>query len=189
MNFFTVGFLLANFQLNAGWTVGYLIKLVGAFFILGGIAELGGFEQKILPTRFLCAMLIMLCGASAGTMYFCEDTSTVVARACCVLDAMATTGIAAAIYRYLFRLLKDEPELIGDEPLVRRCSTGYDRMLAVMAAALIADCVNRFTSGTAADAAGVVMAVARIVSYVMLLVGTFGFNRLRVRFNNAHPIE
>ena len=189
MNFFTVGFLLANFQLNAGWATGYFIKLVGAMFMLGGVAEISGFEPKARSLWTVCGMLAFLSAASGATMLLVSGKTTVIARGTCVLDAMVTTGLAAIAYRNLFAMLKSNPSLVGDEPQVKRCSKGYDRMLFVMALALLADCVNRFTSGTAADVSGFIMAVSRIVSYVMLIAGTWGFNRMRVHFNDAHPVE
>ena len=58
MSFFTVGFLLSNIQLNLGWGAGYAVKLVGALFILGGIAELGYFAPAVRRERGLSLLLL-----------------------------------------------------------------------------------------------------------------------------------
>lgn len=157
--------------------------------MLGGIAELSGFEEKVKSLRSVCIMLALLSGASGVTAILAAGKTSVIARAACLLDAMVTTGLAAIAFRQLFAMLKENISLVQDVTAVDRSSKGYDRMLAVMALALTADCINRFTSGLPADASGVVMAISRVVTYVMLIAGTYGFNRLRNEFNRAHPIE
>ena len=51
MNFFTVGFLLANLQLDLGLWVGYAIKLAGGLFMLGGIAEMSYVDEGVKGCR------------------------------------------------------------------------------------------------------------------------------------------
>lgn len=190
MNFFTVGFLLANFQLNADWASGYFVRLVGALFMLGGIAELSGFEVRVKTLTPLCAMLAVLSAASGVTMLMMSDKGTVMSRSVCILDAMVTTALAAVAFRALFGCLAENTSIVANEPEVAKAASGYDKLLIVAAVSLAADAVNRFTGGTvAADAAGVVMAIARVVFYVMLIAGAFRFNRLRCSFNAAHPVE
>ena len=46
MNFFTLGYAFLAVQLNFGWVLNYILKLVGMLFMLGGISEISDFSKN-----------------------------------------------------------------------------------------------------------------------------------------------
>ena len=195
MNFFTVGFLLANFQLDLGLWVGYAIKLAGGLFMLVGIQEMALADESVLKLKAHGIVFAVLAGASAAAVKLLDgdDIRKVISLVCGVV----TTAAAGLFFRRLLVLLRAKPDIADNVPEVGRLKPKYDRMLIVLAVVLIADAVNRFAGGapaaagsdeiTVADIMGVIMYFTKIVSYVYLLVCTLGFNKLRVSFNSAHP--
>ena len=190
MNFFTAGFVLACMQLDLGWGIGYIIKLVGGLFIVGGIYELSPFEKRIGKYRaFACAFVLVCAAAAAATLALAHNESSVL-KFESIAAGLVTTAMAALFYRKLYSLLKERTDIVGDVPGVLKASAQYDRMLFVTILVLAADAVNRFTGGTsAADAAGVVMYFSKIVFYVYLVACGLSMNKLRVSFNSSHPAE
>lgn len=192
MNFFTVGFLLANLQLDLGLWVGYVIKLAGALFMLGGIAEMSLVDDSVKKLRPLDLLLAVLCAGSAAAVSLLSapklSESSDVHKTVSIICGVVTTAAAGLFYRRLLTLLKEKPDIADNVPETARLAPKYDRMLFVLAVVLIADGVNRFTGGTAAaDVTGVIMFFTKLVSYVYLLICTLGFNKLRITFNSAHP--
>ena len=202
MNFFTVGFLLANLQLDLGLWVGYAIKFAGGLFMLMGIQEAALVDECVVKLKALGISFTVLAGASAASVKIFqsaelsngEDIIKIVSIICGVL----TTAAAGLFFRKLLIMLRDNPGIADNVPEVGRLKPKYDRMLIVLAVVLIADAVNRFAgvpAGTAkpndeitvADIMGVIMYFTKIISYVYLLICTLGFNKLRMSFNSAHP--
>ena len=199
MNFFTVGFFLACLQLDLGLGIGYVIKLAGGLFMLGGIAELGAFDREINRYRPLVLAFIPACAASAAAVFALAKNESDMIKYAGIAAGVVTTVIAALFYRLLLGLLERKPELADNVPEVKKLVPRYDRMLIITAFVLFADAVNRFTGGseaaaasqevTAADIAGVIMYFTKIIFYVYLVLCSLGFNKLRITFNSAHPAE
>ena len=194
MNFFTVGFLLANLQLDLGLWVGYAIKLAGALLMFFGIAETALVSESVKALRPAAILFTVLSAGSAAAVKLLSaeklsesgDAHKTVSIICGVL----TTAAAGWFFAQLLRLLRDEPSIADNVPEVNRLVPKYSRMLFVLAVVLTADGINRFTGGTAAaDVMGVVMYFTKIISYVYLLICTLSFNKLRTSFNSAHPAE
>ena len=190
MNFFTVGFLLANLQLDLGLWIGYAVKLAGGLFMLGGIAEMSLLDDSVKKLRPAAAVCLLLSAAAAGVLGLAgltkEDAGF---KSISIVSGVLTTAAAGYFFFGLLRLFREKPHIIDDRPEVGRISSRYDRMLFVYAVVLAADGINRFTQGTAADVTGVIMYFTKIISYVYLIVCALGFNRLRLSFNSAHPVE
>lgn len=197
MNFFTVGFFLACLQLDLGLGIGYVIKLVGGLFMLGGIAELGVYDREIERYKPLVLAFIPVCTASAAAVFALSNNESDAIKYAGIGAGAATTVIAALFYRQLIRLLERKPELADNTPEVKKLAPRYDRMLFVTAVVLVADSVNRFMGGdaaaqnsdsiTAADIAGIIMYFTKIIFYVYLVICSLSFNKLRISFNSAHP--
>ena len=192
MNFFTVGFLLANLQLDLGLWAGYAIKLAGTLFMLAGIVEMALVNESVTKLRLPAVGTAVLCGGSAAAVKLLSaeklsesgDAHKIVSIVCGVL----TTAAAGWFFVKLLALLKEDPSIADNVPEVNRLAPKYSRMLFVLAVVLTADGINRFTGGTAAaDVTGVVMYFTKIISYVYLLICTLSFNKLRISFNSAHP--
>ena len=191
MNFFAVGFLLADLQLDLGLWIGYAVKLTGGLFMLGGIAEMSAVEGSVKRLRPAAAVFLLLSAAAAGIIGLAglskEDGALKVIS---IVSGVLTTAAAGYFFVGLLRLLRENPDIAANVPEVKRLSAQYNRMLFVYAVVLAADGINRFTGGTAAaDVTGVIMYFTKIVSYVYLIVCALGFNRLRMSFNLAHPVE
>ena len=82
MNFFTVGFILSMMQLDLGWLAGYVIKLVGALFVLGGIAELGDFDKRAYRLRPAGICFLGLCVGACAAMLAARSASDSVRNVC-----------------------------------------------------------------------------------------------------------
>ena len=204
MNFFTVGFLLANFQLDLGLWVGYVIKLVGGLFMLGGIAEMFLVDDSVKKLRPLAVLFLALSAGSAAAvkLLYADKLSdgSDVFKTVSIICGVLTTAAAGWFFRRLLCMLRDNPGIADNIPEVSRLAPKYGRMLIVLAVVLLADGVNRFAGVPAADTAaaaekeitvadvmGVIVFFTKIISYVYLLICTLGFNKLRITFNSAHP--
>ena len=190
MNFFTVGFLLANLQLDLGLWVGYAIKLAGGLFMLGGIAEMSYVDEGVKGCRPLAAAFTVLCAGVAAALALADlPKESSALKSISIVSGVVTTAGAGLFFMKLLKLLREKPDIAANVPEVGRASARYVRMLIVLAVVLAADGINRFTGGTAAaDVTGVIMYFTKIVSYVYLVLCTLDFNRLRVSFNSAHPV-
>lgn len=185
MNFFTVGFLLANLQLDLGLWIGYAVKLAGGLFMLGGIAEMSLVDESVARLRAQAILFALLSGGAIAAVSLTEGAGLKTAS---IVSGAVTTAAAGLFFRQLLGLMKEKPQIVDNIPEVGRLAPKYDRMLIVLGVVLAADCINRFTGGTAAaDATGVVMYFTKIISYVYLIVCEVGFNKLRISFNSAHP--
>ena len=188
MSFFTVGFLLSNIQLNLGWGAGYAVKLVGALFILGGIAELGYFAPAVRRKRGLSLLLLGACIAATAGAFLVKGKSSLLVNTDSIVNGAATTALAALFFMSLIGLFKDTPELFENPPVVSSLEKRYTRFLMVTGTALAADILNRVTGGTVvADAAGLIAFFAKLIGYVFLLTALLDFNRLRAQFYKLHP--
>ena len=184
MNFFTVGFLLANLQLNPSWTVGYALKTVGALFMLGGIAELGGFAKETLRLRSIALLFLGSCIAAVIGSFVVSGGSGTLASADSAVNSAATAALAILFFIRLGDIIRDNAELFCDEPAAKRFVSRYRIFAYLTAVAAAADIVNRLTGGTAAaDASGVVILAARLAGYVMLILCGLEMNRLRISFD------
>lgn len=194
MNFFTIGFLLANLQLDLGLWVGYVIKLAGALFMLGGIAEMALVDESVTKLRLHAIGFAVLCAGSAAAVKLLSaeklSESGDVHKTVSIVCGVLTTAAAGWFFVRLLTLLREKPSIADNVPETARTSAKYSRMLFVLGVVLTADAVNRFTGGTAAaDAMGVVMYFTKIISYVYLIACTLCFNKLRISYDSAHPAE
>lgn len=187
MNFFAIGFLLGNMQLDLGWLSGYVIKLIGALFMLGGITELAMFYKKTESLRALGIAFLVLCAAAVGGSFAARNMSSSLQNICAAVCGVVTTAAAALFFRRLISLLLGSTSLFRRGGLLERAQKRYNIMLIVTAVFLSADMINRFTGGTmAADAAGVLMFFSKIVFYIYLIMNTLDWFRLRADFNSIH---
>ncbi|MBR1764367.1 MAG: hypothetical protein IJ746_03135 [Ruminococcus sp.] len=187
MNFLTVGFVLGLMQLDLGWLAGYVIKLLGALFILGGVTELGDFEKKARSLRpaGIC-FLVLSAGACAAT-FAVRGASDSAKSLCAAACGVVTTAAAVCFFKRLFKLLMGSMSLFRRGGLLEQEAKRYNVMLVLTALFLAADIINRFTGGTmAADAAGVLMFFSKIVFYIYYIMCSVGFGRLRADFNSIH---
>ncbi|MBR1392546.1 MAG: hypothetical protein IJ561_01780 [Ruminococcus sp.] len=188
MSFFTVGFLLSNIQLNLGWEAGYALKLVGALFILGGIAELGYFAPAVKRERGLSLLLLGACIAATAGAFLVKGKSSMLVNTDSIVNGAATTALAALFFMRLIAVFKDTPELFENPPVVKSLEKHYTRFLMITGAALAADILNRVTGGTViADAAGLIAFFAKLIGYAFLLMSMLDFNKLRAQFYKLHP--
>ena len=168
-------------QLDLGFFAGYIIKAVGALFMLGGVAELEPFEKRVRPMLPLAAALLVLSLGSVPAVLI------VGGKAVPAVCGAVTTVPPAVFFYKLIGFFSEDEGIIGNAPEVRRMSLRYRILLGLTAVSLAADIVNRFTGGTsAADAAGVVMVIAKVVFYCMLASCGFYMNSLRRYFDMTH---
>ena len=187
MNFFTVGFILSMMQLDLGWLAGYVIKLVGALFVLGGIAELGDFDKRAYRLRPAGICFLGLCVGACAAMLAARSASDSVRNVCSAACGAATTAAAVWFFKMLFKLLLGNIGLFRRGGLLEQEAKRFNVMLALTAVFLTGDIINRFAGGTAAaDAAGVLMFFSKIVFYIYYIMCSVGFAKLRSDFNSIH---
>ena len=186
MNFILVGFVLANLQLDLNLWAGYAIKLVGGLFFLGGIYELGGLDKEADRLRAPGIVFSISCAGAALAAFLLRESTAI--RFTGIAAGAVTTALAGLLFRLLFAMFKAKPGLVDNIPEVVRLCPRYDRMLILLAAVLTADCVNRFTSGAAADVSGFIAVYTKIAAYVFLAVCALSVNKLRQSYNSAHPV-
>ncbi|MBR6871968.1 MAG: hypothetical protein IKN17_00510 [Ruminococcus sp.] len=190
MNFFTAGFVLACLQLDLGWGIGYVIKLAGGLFMLGGIAEMNAVDDGAAKYKPLVLLMIPACAGSAAAMFALAGEKNDLTKVLGIVCGAVTTFLACLFFRKLFALLKEKPFIAGNAPETERLAVRYERMLAFTAVALIADGVNRFTGGTeAADATGLIAFFTKLIVLAFLISCTLSVNKLRVSYNSVHAPE
>lgn len=194
MDFFNVGFVLCALCFPFGREVGYILRLLGAGFMAGGIRELGlcygddrlgGHRKGVL----LIALLSLAGTAQALFLRFgmiSADTGNILSTAAGLLCG----GTVIAAEWLLLRQLRQDETLVNDPSLMRKLVGAWKRYAVCAAVTLIAEAVGRFavTDSTPYLAAGVVQVYSRILVYAFIIDMAVKFNRCRMDFNKMHPV-
>ncbi|MBR4621946.1 MAG: hypothetical protein IKO44_00265 [Ruminococcus sp.] len=189
MNFLAVGFLLCNLQLGLGQGWAYAVRLVGALFMLMGIAELKPFEERAETLRPQALCLTALCAAATAAVFAANaaNASDKAVNICAALSGALTTACVILLSRKLIALLLSCLQLFRRGGLIELASKHYRIMIVLAAVFIPADIINRFAGGTKiADVAGLIMFLTKLVYCIYFIVTCVCWGRIRADFNSTH---
>ncbi|MGN1133870.1 MAG: hypothetical protein ACI4RN_05370 [Oscillospiraceae bacterium] len=184
MNFFCIGFFILAFQLNFSWATGYIFKLVGALFILGGVWEMSSYDQKYKKLYAPSYAGIVL---SAIPMIIFSVMNVMKIKGNLRLALGLALGILVTVYMLLveykiLRLFQNDNKLTFDLPAVKTLISGWKWFALFTVFGLVFNIFNVMPNETVANFAGVAMAVSRIIMYILALTVLWRFNKVRYGF-------
>ncbi|GAB5081231.1 hypothetical protein Osc1_04040 [Hominimerdicola sp. 21CYCFAH17_S] len=189
MNFFTLGYAFLAVQLNFGWVLNYILKLVGMLFMLGGISEISDFSKNFAVMKKRAYIPLGICTASCLTAAVFRLSATGGA----VFSAVSVTaGAASAVAVFVFtgsliKLLMNNNYLVNDVSNLSRLYSNWQKLAFFTGANILFDILNRAVPVSAiADFSGVMMTVTKIITYIFAVSAVWTFNKARMDFNNKH---
>ncbi len=195
MNFFTIGFILCSLNFNVGYPANYIVKLVGALFMLGGIKETAVSEDSFGFDKYRSDVLISLFLASAGTLLTLLSGFGIIPEkpSFIIATAAGTVTFASVIYHQYRIITQMRPmkALVNDPSLLEKLCKAWRGYAITASVTMLCQLVMRLsTSGRALHTtAGVLFFIAIIIQYVLLVHMGGAFNDVRMDYNVMHPIE
>lgn len=189
MNFFTLGYAFLAVQLNFGWVVNYILKLVGMLFMLGGISEISDFSKNFAVLKKRAYFPLGICTASCLTaaVFRLSGTEGAVFSAVSVTAGAASALAVFAFTGSMIKLLMNNNYLVNDVSNLSRLYSNWQKLAFFTGANILFDILNRAVPVSAiADFSGVMMTVTKIITYVFAVSAVWIFNKARMDFNNMH---
>lgn len=191
MNFLSVGFVLCALNFNMGWELDYGVRLVGALFVLSGLAEADTASDGFKRFKPHClALLVISAGGLAATLLLRFGALPKAAEnPLGLVFGLAAAGITIyAEYLILGHMLMRH-ELVNDPALLGSLEKVWKRYAFFAALSVAAEALYRILPDSGFQAGvGAVEVISRIIMYVyVVLVGT-AFARVRQDFNIMHPV-
>lgn len=189
MNFFTLGYAFLAVQLNFGWVVNYILKLVGMLFMLGGISEISDFSKNFAVLKKRAYFPLGICTASCLTaaVFRLSGTEGAVFSAVSVTAGAASALVVFAFTGSMIKLLMNNNYLVNDVSNLSRLYSNWQKLFFFTGANILFDILNRAVPVSAiADFSGVMMTVTKIITYVFAVSAVWIFNKARMDFNNMH---
>ena len=184
MNFFCIGFFILAFQLNFSWATGYIVKLVGALFILGGVWEMTSYSQNYkklyVPSVFgiVLSAVSIIVFAVMNVVKFTGDIRLILGL---VMGILVTVYMLLVQYKILM-LFQNDNKLTFDLPAVETLISGWKWFALFTVCGLVFNIFNVIPNETVSNFAGVAMAISRIIMYVLALTVLWRFNKVRYGF-------
>lgn len=189
MNFFTLGYAFLAVQLNFGWVLNYILKLVGMLFMLGGISEISDFSKNFAILKKRAYIPLGICTASCLTaaVFRLSGTEGAVFSAVSVTAGAASALAVFAFTGSMIKLLMNNNYLVNDVSNLSRLYSNWQKLAFFTGANILFDILNRAVPVSAiADFSGVMMTVTKIITYVFAVSAVWIFNKARMDFNNMH---
>lgn len=195
MNFFTIGFIFCSLNFNIGHPINYITRLIGVFFMLGGIKETLVSEDSFGFESFRTDVLITLVCALLGTaasllMGFELIPQKVGFLLTTTLGVLTFLSVISHQFR-IIRKMRPMKALVNDPSLLERLWKAWRNYAAAASVTMFCQLVMRLsTSGKALHtAAGALFFITIIIQYVLLVHMGGAFNDVRTDYNVMHPIE
>lgn len=192
MNFLVLGTPFLLFMLNYDWPVSYLIKLVGAVLILVGLIELKNDikDQDKLKTLTVCYTIV--CGAStAGTFVLRMivdmgnkvEAVPLAAKLICLILWAAAVLVSVYIMDMLYKLLDKNRELLSDTVNLVKLGDTLKKLYFVTVFTYVSNLIYMLLPyRQTADFFAVLMIIGKLVLYVLIIISTVRFFRLRTDY-------
>lgn len=195
MNFFTIAFVLCGININIGYELGYIIRLIGLLFMLGGISETEAVDRSFGFAKFKGAVFISAAAAAAGLLSALAVRFLNVGSAAANVLSMifgCASFITVMLTQYgIIAHMKPIRELINDLSLIRRFDKAWRKFAVFASVSLLCELVTRIApaGGTVHTYSGLLLLITRILMIIMLCVSSSALNAVRNDFNIMHQID
>lgn len=195
-----MGSLMLMFSLNIDWTANYVIKLAGFLFLLVGSAQIRASldnqpESKIAYENIgkeasVCSGFTLVAIMCVLLTKFVLKPSLLVGNVVYIIIGIAVTYMALNLYRKLVaNLISDgeNPLFVDNKANIKRLGKSYKRLAFTIAVNVLFDVVQRIVPISIVDGtAGAIVAVTRILGYILLVILCVQFYKIRTDFNKKH---
>ena len=147
MNFFMIGFAASLLHLNTSWITAYIVKAVGMFFMLGGIAEMKAFTEDFSPLRGRCIRALIVCiaaGAGLAVVKFAVKTETAVDIASIAAGTLSSL-FCLGFGKEMLALLDKKQGLVSDRFNIEDINKWFGRIMKFTAVCLVSDAPYRIS--------------------------------------------
>ncbi|SDA14534.1 hypothetical protein SAMN02910447_00858 [Ruminococcus sp. YE71] len=195
MNFFTIGFVFCSMNFNIGYPANYIVRVVGALFMLGGISETRVSEDSSGFGKFRGDVLLTLGCSVIGTVLTFLTWHRVIpekAGAAAALAAGTLTFVSVLFHQYrIITHMRPMKALVNDPSLLEKLFRAWRGYAVASSVTMLCQIVMRLavSGGTVHAAAGGLFFITIIVQYVLLVHLGGAINDVRTDYNVMHPLE
>lgn len=191
MNFLSVGFVLCALNFNMGWELNYGVRLIGALFMLAGLAEADSVSRGFSAFRQRCFLLtgISAAGLAVTLLLRYGVIPKGAENALGILFGLCTAVcVIEGEYRIL-RHMTAHHELVNDPSLLGGLEKVWKRYAFFAALSVFTEALYRILPENSLQAGiGTVEVISRIIMYVYAVLLATAFAKVRHDFNVMHPI-
>ena len=192
MNFLVLGSPLLLFMLNYDWTTSYFIKLVGALLTLVGIIELKSEFKGLLKLKKATALYAVFCGVSAGCIAFMKffhilGSEKIKLRP--LGDLLSLALWAGAVFfglyisRQVYNCIDKERENLSDTVGLVRLGYTLTKVIYLTVFTYVSNVIYILLPyRQTADFFAVLMMIGKICLYVLIIVYSVRFFRVRTSY-------
>lgn len=195
MNFFTIGFVLCGININIGLELGYVIRLVGLLFMLGGISETEAVDRSFGFARFRKTVFISIAAAAAGLLSALSVRLLNVGETAANIMSMifgCASFVTVMLTQYsIITHMKPMRTLVNDLSLIRRFDSKWKKFAVFASVSLLCELVTRIApaGGAVHTYSGLLLLITRILMIIMLCASAAAINAMRDDFNIMHRID
>lgn len=195
MNFFTIGFVLCGININIGFELGYVVRLIGLLFMLGGISESEAVDRSFGFAKFKGAVFISIAAAAAGLLSalavrFLEIGDTAANVMSMIFGSASFITVMLTQYGIIAHM-KPMRTLINDLSLIRYFDNKWKKFAVFASVSLLCELVTRIAAagGAVHTYSGLLLLITRILMIIMLCASASALNAVRNDFNRLHQID
>ena len=188
MNFFCVGFFILAFQLNLSWAVNYALKLVGMLFVVGGVWEMSCYNkrfERLMKPAVANACLSLVCAVTFAMLSFFGISETL-RNVLGVAVGAVVTMLAIIVQKNVLDTMSADSEIVNDLAGLERLKSAWKTVVYFSLAGLFFNALNLVPVDTISDTAALIMAICRVIMYIIALVMLWRFNKVRTDHNNKY---
>ncbi len=191
MNFLSVGFVLCTMNFNMGWELNYIVRLVGALFMLAGLTEADSVSQGFKAFR---SRVIAITGISAGGLGFTlmlrfQLLPEALRHPVGIFFGVTLAGVVIWVQLGLLKHMTEHHELVNDPSLLGKLQKTWTRYAFFAALSVFTEALYRLLPVTDFQAGvGAVEVISRLIMYVYVILISTAFARVRHDFNIMHPV-